>query len=125
AAVAVIVGALFLLTAVGWPEDQRLAFGVGAFGLPWAGLFIWRVTYVAVVKFLGLSEEGRITERTKKRLDGLVHQLDLSVLETRGLNRKSLVIRSTADEVASGLAAAQLVGRLASDIPSPTCKLPP
>jgi len=123
-AAAVIVVGLVLLTAVGWPEDQRLAFGVRAFGLPYAGLVTWWLTYIKVVKFLGLSEEGCITERTKKRLDGLVHQLDLSVLETRGLNRKSLVIRSTADEAASGLAAAQLAGRIASDIPSLTWKLP-
>lgn len=122
-ALAVVLGGLWLIAAAGWPEERNRALSAIAFGLPFAGLFIWWATFRTVGRFLGVSE-GRITKRTKERLAELVDQLDLSALETHGLNRKALIIRSTADEAASGLAAAQLAGRIASDVPSLTWKLP-
>jgi hypothetical protein len=57
-------------------------------------------------------------------LAGLVNEFDLGLLEKRDLNRRALIIRSTADEAASGLAAAQLLGRIASDVPALVWKLP-
>ena len=122
-ALAVVLIGLGLIVAAGWPEERSWAFNAIAFGLPYAGLLTWWVTFERVGRFLGVSE-GRITEQTTERLAELVNQLDLSALETRGLNRKALVIRSTADEASSGLAAAQLAGRIASDVPSLTWKLP-
>jgi len=114
---------VLLLTLAGWMESQNSLIDAVAISVPFLGLFAWWATYQAVGRFLGVSD-GLVTERTRRKLADLVNQLDLSPLEARGVNQRALVIRSTADEAASGLAAAQLAGRIASDAPSLAWKLP-
>jgi hypothetical protein len=122
-ALVVVLGGLSVLVAAGWPEDRTQVLDAAAFILPYAGLLAWWGTFRAVARFLG-SDGGRTSERTHARLAELVGQLDLTTLEARGVNRKALLLRSSADEAASGLAAAQLLGRIASDLPSLIWKLP-
>ena len=122
-ALAIVLGGIFLLAAMGWLEKSNWVLSAIAYVLPYAGLLTWWTVYQAVGRFLGVSD-GVVTKRTQESLAALIGQLDLGSLESFGLNRKALVIRSTADEAASGLAAAQLVGRIAGDLPALTWRLP-
>jgi pimeloyl-ACP methyl ester carboxylesterase len=122
-AIAVFVAGLWVIASAGWPGNGSRVLSTLAIGLVYLGLFIWWVTFREVGRFLGVSN-GLITKRTTEKLAALVGQLDLGELESRGLNKRALLIRSTADEAASGLAAVQLLGRIASDLPSLTWKLP-
>jgi pimeloyl-ACP methyl ester carboxylesterase len=122
-ALVIVLGGVYVLAASGWPENEDRISNAAAFVLPFAGLLAWWATFRAVSRFLGAAD-GRISEQTRKRLDELIGQLDLTALEQRRVNRTALIIRSTADEAASGLAAAQLLGRIASDLPALVWRLP-
>jgi hypothetical protein len=120
---AIVLAGALLLSTTGWPDESSRAIDVVAFALPYVGFLAWWAVFRWLGRVMGVSD-GLVTQRTKDRLSALVTPLDLSVLEARGVNRKALIIRSTADEAASGLATAQFTGRLASDLPSVVWLLP-
>ena len=122
-AMTVVLGGLFALAKAGWLERHGSWL---ALALIIVGLFICVAVYDAVSKRLGQSQDapppgagGRDTNAADP-----IGQLDLAVLEERGLNKRTLLLRSTADEATSGLGAAQLAGRIASDVPALVWKTP-
>lgn len=121
---AVVVGIIAaLVTATDWPGNPNPWFSGVALVGALAGFFTWAVVFERVGQWLGASEGG-LSDGEAQAVAGLVEQVDLSVLEQRGVSARSLLVRSTADEAAGGLAAAQVLGRIASDVPALAWKLP-
>lgn len=123
-AMAVVVGIIAALaTATDWPEDPNpWLSGVALVGV-FAGLFTWAVVFDRVGQWLGAGD-GRLTDGETRAVARLVEQMDLGVLDQRGISSRSLLLRSTGDEAAGGLAVAQVLGRIASDVPALAWKMP-
>ena len=119
----VVLGGLFALAEAGWLERHGSWF---ALALIIGGLFIWAAVTDAVSKRLGPSQEAPPPDAVGRDTNAAdpIGQLDLAILEERGLNKRTLLLRSTADEATSGLGAAQLAGRIASDAPALVWKMP-
>lgn len=122
-AILVIVCGIALLASAGWPDRTSVLLNAVALGLPYIGLLTWWKTSVWAGRLLG-NQGGDLSVATRGELSARIGQLDMAVLEKRGVNHRALLLRSTADEAASGLATAQLLGRIASDLPALTWKLP-
>ena len=123
-AVAVILAVVVTLaTATDWPRNSspwlNSVVMVGVF----SSLITWGVVFDRVAQWLGAGD-GRLTDEEDRAVATLVEQLDLAVLNEREVTARSLLLRSTADEAAGGLATAQLLGRIASDLPALTWKFP-
>jgi hypothetical protein len=116
-AIGVTVGLVAALVATtDWPRTPNPWLNGVSLVAVFAGLLVWAVVFDRVTDWLTAGAHGAVAT--------LIGQLDLAALDARGVNQRSLLVRSTADEAAGGLAAAQVLGRIASDVPALLWKAP-
>lgn len=123
-AMGVVLGILAVLAATPGERENRNPWLDGmAFAGILASSLVGAVVFDRVSRWLGAGDE-KLTDAETQAVTKLLEQLDLSVLDSRGVSHRSLLVRSTADEAAGGLAAAQMLGRIASDVPALVWKAP-